>query len=156
MKPCFHNRRMSHPQLQLQRVGCPDTEDNNHVCHQKTGNDHIQEDMDETASLKRREPSMICSFRKFALLIEVPRGITADRDTAVRTVLLTRRIFQRDERALWRSPFHMVPKQKSEEWMHLSLNSTCMHGEWLWEWYAKFTSQYSLPFSLKVRGDWGS
>ncbi len=32
---------------------------------------------------------------------------------------------------------------KPDEWMHLSLR------------YAKFTSQYSLAFSLKVRDDWG-
>ncbi len=35
---------------------------------------------------------------------------------------------------------------KPDEWMHLSPFYTHMHGEWLR--YAKFTSQYSLTFSL--------
>ncbi len=47
----------------------------------------------------------------------------------------------------------LAPKQKSDEWMHLSLFYTRMHREWLR--YAKSTSQYSLVFSLKVRDDWG-
>ncbi len=51
--------------------------------YQKTGIDRNQEDTDRTASLKRCEPSVICSFRKYALLVEVPRGNAADRDTAV-------------------------------------------------------------------------
>ncbi len=42
---------------------------------------------------------------------------------------------------------------KPDEWIHLSPFYTCTQGEWLR--YAKFTSQYSLPFSHKVRDDWG-
>ncbi len=45
-----HNRRMSHLQTHLQRVGSPDTEDNDLVRHPQTGNDRNQKDTDETAS----------------------------------------------------------------------------------------------------------
>ncbi len=45
-----HNRRMSHPRMHLQRVGSPDTEDNDRVRHPQTGNDCNQKDTDETAS----------------------------------------------------------------------------------------------------------
>ncbi len=34
----------------LQRVGCPDTEDNDRFRHPQTGNDRNQKDTDETAS----------------------------------------------------------------------------------------------------------
>ncbi len=52
VKSCLyaHNRRMNHPRMHLQRVGSPDTEDNDRVRHPQTGNDHNQKDMDETAS----------------------------------------------------------------------------------------------------------
>ncbi len=40
-----------------------------------------------------------------------------------------------------------APQRKPDEWMYLSLIYTRVHGEWLR--YAKTTSQYSLPFSLK-------
>ncbi len=45
-----HNRCMSHPRMHLQRVGSPDTEDNDRVHHPQTGNDHNQKDMVKTAS----------------------------------------------------------------------------------------------------------
>ncbi len=45
-----HNRRMSHPRTHLQRVGSPDTEDNDRVQHSWTGNDRNQKDTDKTAS----------------------------------------------------------------------------------------------------------
>ncbi len=48
-----HNRRMSHLRTHLQRVGSPDTENNDRVRHPQTGNDRNQKDTDETASLKR-------------------------------------------------------------------------------------------------------
>ncbi len=38
------------PRTHLQRVGSPDTEDNDRVRHPRTGNDHNQKDTDETAS----------------------------------------------------------------------------------------------------------
>ncbi len=50
-----HNRRMSHPQTHLQRVGGLDNEDNDRVRHPRTGNDRNQEDTDGTASWKRRD-----------------------------------------------------------------------------------------------------
>ncbi len=85
----------------------------------------------------------------------MPRGIAADRDTAVRTVTPTRtasrqmmNVFVEINRFI-----HSALKQKSDEWMHLSPFYTRMHGEWLR--YAKSTNQYSLPFSLKVTDDWG-
>ncbi len=76
--------------MRLQRARCPDTEENDHGGRWRIGNDHNQEDTAGTASLKRCEPTVICSFWKSALLVEVPRGIAADRDTAVRTVAQTR------------------------------------------------------------------
>ncbi len=47
---------------------------------------------------------------------------------------------------------HSAPKQKSNEWMHLSPFYTRMHGEWLR--YAKSTSQFHWRFLLvrDVRG----
>ncbi len=45
-----HKRRMSHPRTQIQRVGGPDTEDNDRVRHPQTENDRNQKDTDETAS----------------------------------------------------------------------------------------------------------
>ncbi len=99
---------------------------------------------------------MICSFKKSALLVEVPRGIAADRDTAVRTVTPTRTASRQKMNGFVEinTFIHSALKQKSDEWMHLSPIYTCLHGEWLR--YAKSTSQYSLAFSLKVRDDWGS
>ncbi len=67
-----HNRRMSHPRTHLQRVGCPDTKDNDRVHHPQTGNDNNQEDTDGTASFKRREPSAICSFRNLLFQLKCP------------------------------------------------------------------------------------
>ncbi len=109
-----------------------------------------------TASLKRHKPTVICSFRKSALLVEVPRGIAADRDTAVHTVTPTRTasIQMMNGFVEINTFIHSAPKQKSDEWMHLSPIYTRVHGEWLR--YAKSTSLYSLVFSLKVRDDWGS
>ncbi len=60
-----HIECMNHPRTQLQRAGCPDTEDNDRGCRWRIENDRNQEDMDGTASLKICEPSEIrnCSFR---------------------------------------------------------------------------------------------
>ncbi len=85
----------------------------------------------------------------------MPRGLAADRDTAVRTVTPTRTASRQMMNGFVEinTFIHSAPKQKSDEWMHLSPLYTRMHGEWLR--YAKSTSQYSLAFSLKVRDDWG-
>ncbi len=92
----------------------------------------------------------ICSFRKSALLVEVPRGIAADRDTAVRTVTPTRTASRQMNGFVEINTFiHLAPKQKSDQWMHLSPIYTRVHGEWLR--YANSTSQYSLAFSLSQR-----
>ncbi len=92
-----------------------------------------------------------CSFRKSALLVEVPRGIAADRDTAVRTVTPTRTASRQMMNGFVEinTFIHLAPKQKSDEWMHLSPIYTRVHGEWLR--YAKFTSHISLAFSLSQR-----
>ncbi len=86
----------------------------------------------------------------------MPRGIAADWDTAVRTVTPTRTASRQIMNGFVEinTFIHSAPKQKSDEWMHLSPIYTHVHGEWLR--YAKSTSQYSLAFSLKVRDDWGS
>ncbi len=44
---------------------------------------------------------------------------------------------------------HSAPKQKSNEWMHLSPFYTRMHGEWLR--YAKSTSQFHWRFLFSQR-----
>ncbi len=51
---------------------------------------HAVNDTAGIASLNRCEPTVICSFRKSALLVEVPREIATDRVAAVRTVTPTR------------------------------------------------------------------
>ncbi len=79
---------MSHPRTQLQRVGGPDTEDNDRVRHPQTENDRNQKDTDETASWKRRDRPWF-ALLEFALLVEVPRGIADERDSADRTVMPT-------------------------------------------------------------------
>ncbi len=62
--PWLHaqNERINHPRTQLQRAGCPDTEDNDRGCRQRIGNDRNQEDTAGTASSKRREPAVILLF----------------------------------------------------------------------------------------------
>ncbi len=59
----FGRESINHPRTQLQRAGCPDTEDNDRGCRRRIGNDRNQEDTARTASLKRCEPTVI-----FALL----------------------------------------------------------------------------------------
>ncbi len=76
---------MSHPRTHLQRVGSPDTEDNDRVRHPQTGNDCNQKDTDETASWKRRDRPWF-ALLEFALLVEVPRGIADERNFADHTV----------------------------------------------------------------------
>ncbi len=146
-----HNRRMSHPRTQ-QRVGGPDTEDNDRVRHPQTENDRNQKDTDETASWKRRERPWF-ALLEFALLVEVPRGIADERDSADRTVTPTgNKTKMNGFVEISTLLIHSAPKQKSNEWMHLSPFYTRMHGEWLR--YAKSTSQFHWRFLLvrDVRG----
>ncbi len=140
--PWLHadSERINHPRTQLRRAGCPDTEDNDHGCRRRLGNNRNQEDTAGTVSLKRREPTVICSFRKSALLVEVPRGIAADRDTAVHTMMPTRTASRQMMNGFVEinTFIHSAPKQKPDKWMHLLPIYTRMHGEWLR--YAKSTS----------------
>ncbi len=143
-----HNRRMSHPRKHLQRVGSSDTEDNDRVHHPRTGNDRNQKDTDGTASWKRRDRPWF-ALLEFALLVEVPRGIAAERDSADCTVTPTRnkkkmKGFVEISTLL----IHSAPKQKSNERMHLSPFYTRMHREWLR--YAKSTTQFHWRFLLKL------
>ncbi len=133
---------MSHPQTQLQRVGGPDTEDNDRVRHPQTGNDRNQKDTDETASWKRRDRPWF-ALLEFALSVEVPRGIADERDSADRTVTPTgNKTKMNGFVEISTLLIHSAPKQKSNEWMHLSPFYTRMHGEWLR--YAKSTSQFTF------------
>ncbi len=84
-----HNRRMSHPRTHLQCVGSPDTEDNDRVRHPRTGNDRNQKDTDGTASWKRHDCPWF-ALLELTLLVEVPRGIAVERDSADCTVTPTR------------------------------------------------------------------
>ncbi len=143
---------MSHPRTQLQRVGGPDTEDNDRVRHPQTENDRNQKDTDETASWKRRDRPWF-ALLEFALLVEVPRGIADERYSADRTVTLTgNKTKMNGFVEISTLLIHSAPKQKSNEWMHLSPFYTRMHGEWLR--YAKSTSQFHWRFLLvrDVRG----
>ncbi len=143
---------MSHPRTQLQRVGGPDTEDNDRVRHPQTENDRNQKDADETASWKRRDRPWF-ALLEFALLVEVPRGIADERDSADLTVTPTgNKTKMNGFVEISTLLIHSAPKQKSNEWMHLSPFYTRMHGEWLR--YAKSTSQFHWRFLLvrDVRG----
>ncbi len=143
---------MSHPRTQLQRVGGPDTEDNDRVHHPQTENDRNQKDTDETASWKRRDCPWF-ALLEFALLVEVPRGIADERDSADRTVTPTgNKTKMNGFVEISTLLIHSAPKQKSNEWMHLSPFYTRMHGEWLR--YAKSSSQFHWRFLLvrDVRG----
>ncbi len=138
--------------MQLQRVGGPDTEDNDRVRHPQTENDRNQKDTDETASWKRRERPWF-ALLEFALLVEVPRGIADERDSADRTITPTgNKTKMNGFVEISTLLIHSAPKQKSNEWMHLSPFYTRMHGEWLR--YAKSTSQFHWRFLLvrDVRG----
>ncbi len=85
---------------------------------------------------------------EFALLVEVPRGIAEERDSADRTVTPTRnKTKMKGFVEISTLLVHSAPKQKSNQWTHLSPFYTRMHGEWLR--YAKSTSQFSLAFSLQ-------
>ncbi len=143
---------MSHPWTQRQRVGGPDTEDNDRVRHPQTENDHNQKDTDETASWKRRDRPWF-ALLEFALSVEVPRGIADERDSADRTVTPTgNKTKMNGFVEISTLLIHSAPKQKSNEWMHLSPFYTRIHGEWLR--YAKSTSQFHWRFLLvrDVRG----
>ncbi len=143
---------MSHPRTQLQCVGGPDTEDNDRVRHPQTENDRNQKDTDETASWKRRDRPWF-ALLDFALSVEVPRGIADERDSADRTVMPTgNKTKMNGFVEISTLLIHSAPKQKSNEWMHLSPFYTRMHGEWLR--YAKSTGQFHWHFLLvrDVRG----
>ncbi len=140
---------MSHPRTHLQHVGSPDTEDNDRVHHPQTGNDRNQKDTDETASWKRRDRPWF-ALLEFALLVEVPRGIADERDSADRTVTPTRnKTKMKGFVEINTLLIHSAPKQKSNEWMHLSPFYTRMHEEWLR--YAKSTSQFHWHFLFSQR-----
>ncbi len=138
--------------MQLQHVGGPVTEDNDRVRHPQTENDRNQKDTDETASWKRRDRPWF-ALLEFALSVEVPRGIADERDSADHTVTPTgNKTKMNGFVEISTLLIHSAPKQKSNEWMHLSPFYTRMHGEWLR--YAKSTSQFHWRFLLvrDVRG----
>ncbi len=144
-----HNRHMSHPRTHLQHVGSPDTEDNDCVHHPQTGNDRNQKDTDETVSWKRCDRPWF-ALLEFALLVEVPRGIADERDSADRTVTPTRnKTKMKGFVEISTFLIHLAPKQKSNQWMHLSPFYTRVHGEWLR--YAKSTSQFHWRFLFSPR-----
>ncbi len=83
----------------------------------------------------------------------MPRGIADERDSADRTVTPTRnKTKMKGFVEISTLLIHSAPKQKSNQWMHLSPFYTRVHGEWLR--YAKSTSQFIGVFSL-VRDDRG-
>ncbi len=77
----------------------------------------------------------------------MPRGIADERDSADRTVTPTgNKTKMNGFVEISTLLIHSAPKQKSNEWMHLSPFYTRMHGEWLR--YAKSTSQFHWRFLL--------
>ncbi len=140
---------VSHPRTHLQRVGSPDSEDNDRVHHPQTGNDRNQKDKDETASWKRRDRPWF-ALLEFALLVEVPRGIADERNSADRTVTSTMNKTKMNGFVeISTLLIHSAPKQKSNQWTHLLPFYTRMHGEWLR--YAKSTSQFHWRFLFSQR-----
>ncbi len=83
----------------------------------------------------------------------MPSGIADERDSADRTVTPTgKKTKMNGFVEISTLLIHSAPKQKSNEWMHLSPFYTRMHGELLR--YAKSTSQFHWRFLLvrDVRG----
>ncbi len=83
----------------------------------------------------------------------MPRGIADERDSADRTFTPTgNKTKMNGFVEISTLLIHSAPKQKYNEWMHLSPFYTRMHGEWLR--YAKSTSQFHWRFLLvrDVRG----
>ncbi len=83
----------------------------------------------------------------------MPRGIADERDSADRTVTPTgNKTKMNGFVEISTLLIHSAPKQKSNEWMHLSPFYPRMHREWLR--YAKSTSQFHWRFLLvrDVRG----
>ncbi len=83
----------------------------------------------------------------------MPRGIADERDSADRTVTPTgNKTKMNGFVEISTLLIHSAPKQKSNEWLHLSPFYTRMHREWLR--YAKSTSQFHWRFLLvrDVRG----
>ncbi len=80
----------------------------------------------------------------------MPRGIADERDSADRTVTPTgNKTKMNGFVEISTLLIHSAPKQKCNEWMHLSPFYTRMHGEWLR--YAKSTSQFNCRFLLGLR-----
>ncbi len=80
----------------------------------------------------------------------MPRGIADERDFADRTVTPTgSKTKMNGFVEISTLLIHSAPKQKSNEWMHLSPFYTRMHGEWLR--YAKSTSQFYWRFLFSQR-----
>ncbi len=103
---------------------------------------------DETASWKRRDHPWF-ALLEFALLVEVPRGIADERDSADRTVTPTRnKTKMKGFVEMSTLLIHSAPKQKSNEWMHLSPFYTRMHGECKIPLVCKIHWPISLAFSL--------
>ncbi len=83
----------------------------------------------------------------------MPRGIADERDSADRTVTPTgNKTKMNGFVEISTLLINLAPKQKSNEWMHLSPFYTRIHREWLR--YAKSTSQLHWRFLLvrDVRG----
>ncbi len=124
-----------------ERIFDTETEDNVRVRHPRTGNDRNQKDTDGMASWKRRDRPWF-ALLEFALLVEVPREIAAERDSADCTVMATRNKTKMNGFVeISTLLIHSAPKQKSNEWMHLSPFYTR---------YAKSTSQFHWRFLLKA------
>ncbi len=112
-------------------------------------NDRNQKDTDETAPWKRRDRPWF-ALLEFALLVEVPRGIADERDSADHTVTPTRnKTTMNGFVEISTLLIHSAPKQKYNQWTHLSPFYTSVHGEWLR--FAKSTSQFHWRFLFSQR-----
>ncbi len=117
-----HNRCMSQPW-----IASPDTEDNDCVRHPQTENDRTQKDTEETASWKRCDRPVICSFRLCSFSWSAQGNRCWE---GLRWLHREANQEQIEIKGLWRSAHFSSTrtlKQKSNEWIHLSPFYTHMH-----------------------------
>ncbi len=96
------------------------------------------------------ENSRDCVYTHINVHARIHAAIADERDSADRTVTPTRnKTKMKGFVEISTFLIHLAPKQKSNQWMHLSPFYTRVHGEWLR--YAKSTSQFHWRFLFSPR-----
>ncbi len=96
--------------MRLQCAECPDMEDNACGLHQRTENDHNQENMDGATSLKRHELSAIALLEEICFYLKHPWE-SLKRDATVCAVPPTRIAVRTVP------PTRIALKQTADEWL---------------------------------------